>query len=147
MPGFIGKKLCPKLVIVPGNYKKYQKESAILSHIFKQYDPSMQMSSLDEASLDITDFIKQRDKPGFFLICIKFYLSFLVKLKRVRYDPKNNDGCVCYLPLTSNICDNISNEKLNNCKTIEIFCEKCKKTRYSIVDYVEFGVEVEDVIL
>lgn len=66
MPGYIARKLCPQLVIVRGNYEKYRKESAIFGRIFKQYDSCVRISSLDEASLDITDFMKKRNKPGFF---------------------------------------------------------------------------------
>lgn len=39
------------------------------------------------------------------------------------------------------------NDELNDSKNKieELFCEKCKKTRYPIVDYVEFGIDVNDV--
>ena len=59
MPGFIGKKLCPKLKIVPLNFARYRQESDNIRQVFKQYDPNFCPTSLDEAYLDITDFMLQ----------------------------------------------------------------------------------------
>ena len=33
--GFIGKKLCPELVIVPGNMQKYADESKLIREVFR----------------------------------------------------------------------------------------------------------------
>lgn len=60
MPGFIGKKLCPNLVIVPTNFDKYRAVSAEIREIFADYDPHFQPMSLDEAYLDFTDHLEQR---------------------------------------------------------------------------------------
>lgn len=65
MPGFIAKKLCPDLVIVPCDMHKYIRESNIVRSIFQYYDPNMFMGGLDEAYLDLTDFVGQRIFPGF----------------------------------------------------------------------------------
>ena len=35
MPGFIGKKLCPNLKIVPTNFDKYRAVSSVVREIFK----------------------------------------------------------------------------------------------------------------
>lgn len=90
MPGFIAKKLCPSLVIVPLNFDKYRAvseevrskthtkkqqfphwtfatfEEVIIFFIFQireifaEYDPNFQPMSLDEAYLDFTDHLEQR---------------------------------------------------------------------------------------
>ena len=57
MPGFIAKKLCPELVIVPTNFEKYRKVSAEIRDIFREYDPNFSPMSLDEAYLDLTDYL------------------------------------------------------------------------------------------
>ncbi|XP_042277835.1 DNA polymerase kappa [Thunnus maccoyii] len=61
MPGFIAKKLCPNLVIVPTNFDKYRAVSDEIREIFADYDPHFQPMSLDEAYLDFTDHLKQRE--------------------------------------------------------------------------------------
>ncbi|XP_053726482.1 DNA polymerase kappa [Synchiropus splendidus] len=60
MPGFIAKKLCPELVIVPTNFDKYRAVSHEIREIFADYDPHFQPMSLDEAYLDFTDHLEQR---------------------------------------------------------------------------------------
>jgi len=57
MPGFIAKKLCPELVIVPENFKKYRAVSGEIRDIFREYDPNFSPMSLDEAYLDLTDYL------------------------------------------------------------------------------------------
>ncbi|XP_075694575.1 DNA polymerase kappa isoform X2 [Rhinoderma darwinii] len=56
MPGFIAKKLCPDLHIVPPNFDKYR----AVREIFSEYDPNFLPLSLDEAYLDITDHLEER---------------------------------------------------------------------------------------
>lgn len=60
MPGFIAKKLCPALVIVPTNFDKYRAVSYEIREIFAEYDPHFQPMSLDEAYLDFTEHLEQR---------------------------------------------------------------------------------------
>ncbi|XP_054905247.1 DNA polymerase kappa [Poeciliopsis prolifica] len=60
MPGFIAKKLCPSLVIVPPNFDKYRAVSEEIREIFAEYDPNFQPMSLDEAYLDFTGHLEQR---------------------------------------------------------------------------------------
>ncbi|WAR00612.1 POLK-like protein [Mya arenaria] len=60
MPGFIGKKLCPDLVIVPLNFEKYTAVSKQVKAIISMYDPNYCPMSLDEAYLDITDHLEKR---------------------------------------------------------------------------------------
>ncbi|CAM8977256.1 unnamed protein product [Rhodiola kirilowii] len=55
MPGFIARKLCPELIFVPTDFKKY-------THT--DYDPKFIAASLDEAYLDITETCKVRGISG-----------------------------------------------------------------------------------
>lgn len=62
MPGFIARKLCPQLVIVPANFEKYGQISKDIHEIFKLYDPNFSSVSLDEAYLDITDHLENENR-------------------------------------------------------------------------------------
>ncbi|CAG8494071.1 980_t:CDS:2 [Gigaspora margarita] len=62
MPGFIAKKLCPELIIVPCNFDKYRAVSKQIREIFSRYDPDYTPMSLDEAYLDITKYLETTDK-------------------------------------------------------------------------------------
>ena len=63
MPGFIGKKLCPELVIVAPNYDKYRQVSAQVQEVLAIYDPHFCSVGLDEAYLDLTTFIRNKLSP------------------------------------------------------------------------------------
>ncbi|CAK8690602.1 unnamed protein product [Clavelina lepadiformis] len=60
MPGFIAKKLCPDLVIVPLNFSKYKEVSKEVQKIFAYYDPNFSAMSLDEAYMDVTEHLQDR---------------------------------------------------------------------------------------
>ena len=62
MPGFIAKKLCPELIIVPSHFDKYKDYSRQVQEILADYDPNFAMASLDEAYLDLTEHIKDRQR-------------------------------------------------------------------------------------
>ncbi|KAK1947950.1 DNA polymerase kappa [Phytophthora citrophthora] len=57
MPGFIGKELCPQLHFVPVNMEKYAGVAAQIRAVFAEYDPDFEAFSLDEACLDLTDYV------------------------------------------------------------------------------------------
>ena len=48
-------KLCPKLILLPVNMEKYKAASKVIYRIFRQYTSLVEMLSLDEAFLDVTD--------------------------------------------------------------------------------------------
>ena len=54
MPSVEAKRLCPDLVFVSGNMKRYAEESRRIFEIFRRYSPSVEGLSLDEAFLDLT---------------------------------------------------------------------------------------------
>ncbi|NXU35793.1 POLK polymerase, partial [Drymodes brunneopygia] len=60
MPGFIAKRLCPHLTIVPLNFEKYGKVSKEVREILAEYDPNFMPMGLDEAYLNITEHLKER---------------------------------------------------------------------------------------
>ncbi|KAG1657328.1 putative ATP-dependent RNA helicase DHX34 [Nymphon striatum] len=64
MPGFIGIKLCPQLVLIQPNFEKYTSVSKEIQEVFKLYDPDFSSVGLDEAYLDITDVVDTRISPN-----------------------------------------------------------------------------------
>ncbi|KAI4298561.1 hypothetical protein L6164_032107 [Bauhinia variegata] len=60
MPGFIARKLCPELIFVPTDFRKYTHYSDLTRKVFHRYDQNFMAASLDEAYLDITEVCKQR---------------------------------------------------------------------------------------
>ncbi len=59
MPGFIAKKLCPDLIFISGNFQKYQETAGWFKNIVAEYDPDFESGGLDEALLDITDYLNE----------------------------------------------------------------------------------------
>lgn len=55
MPTFKAFELCPHLTLVPPNFEKYEIVSNQIKKIFFDYSDKVQMLSLDEAFIDVTD--------------------------------------------------------------------------------------------
>ncbi|XP_028396102.1 DNA polymerase kappa-like [Dendronephthya gigantea] len=68
MPGFIAKKLCPNLIIVRANFDKYTKISHEIREVLAEYDRNFLPMSLDEAYMDITEYLntlnRSEDEKG-----------------------------------------------------------------------------------
>ncbi|CAK9141364.1 unnamed protein product [Ilex paraguariensis] len=64
MPGFIARRLCPGLILVPVDFKKYIHYSDLTRKVFQNYDSGFMATSLDEAYLDITKICKERAITG-----------------------------------------------------------------------------------
>ncbi|KAI4371373.1 hypothetical protein MLD38_019616 [Melastoma candidum] len=64
MPGFIARRLCPELIFVSVDFKKYTYYSELTRKVFQKYDPNYTATSLDEAYLDITKVCQERGLPG-----------------------------------------------------------------------------------
>src|SRR5690348_8756715 len=47
-------KRCPNLILLPGNMPKYKQVSRAIHEVFKQYTPTIEFLSLDEAFLDVS---------------------------------------------------------------------------------------------
>jgi DNA polymerase-4 len=57
MPTDYAVRLCPGLVILPPNFKKYKKASEIVQNIFLKYSDLVETVSLDEAYIDVSHCI------------------------------------------------------------------------------------------
>jgi DNA polymerase kappa len=64
MPGYIARKLCPHLTILPCDYEAYRKSSAEVHSILQEYDPNSSSYSLDEASVDLTEYLRGTAKSA-----------------------------------------------------------------------------------
>ena len=54
MPMAKARRLCPKAVIVPPRFDRYQEVSATIMNVFSDFSPDVEALSLDEAFLDMT---------------------------------------------------------------------------------------------
>lgn len=54
MPVFQALRLCPQLVLVPGRYEVYRRESEAIRALFYELTPKVETLSLDEAYLDVS---------------------------------------------------------------------------------------------
>ncbi|KAH7731505.1 polk-prov protein [Aphelenchoides avenae] len=123
LAGYIAKKLCPQLVIVPCNFRKYIAVSDVVMAVLRDYDPHLSCPSLDEAYMDLTDYLKNRVEPAV--------------LERIRYSGK----CICRLPLVT-----LSDMPGERATRYEESCLKCHNIRTVVKDYVTFGPDVEEVV-
>lgn len=57
MPGFIAKKLCPELILLPHNFYKYKEAGDTFKRILSEYDNDLESMGLDEANLDLTYYL------------------------------------------------------------------------------------------
>ncbi|KAJ3096581.1 hypothetical protein HDU97_005755 [Phlyctochytrium planicorne] len=57
MPVYIAKNLCPELIIIPPNFHKYSDITEKIREVMRIYDPNLLPVSLDEAYLDITNYL------------------------------------------------------------------------------------------
>ena len=64
MPGFVAVKLCPALVFVRQDFELYQKYAAMLREVWRVYDKEFDCGSLDEAYLDVTEFMSRTGMDG-----------------------------------------------------------------------------------
>ncbi|KAK0713874.1 hypothetical protein B0T26DRAFT_649853 [Lasiosphaeria miniovina] len=60
MAGFVAKKLCPELVLLPLNFNKYNAKAAEVRDILSNYDARFESASIDEAFLNITEYCMSR---------------------------------------------------------------------------------------
>ena len=60
MPGFLGKQMCPHLVFIRSNKPKYARISETeFMRILREFDPRLESCGLDEANLDVTDYLEK----------------------------------------------------------------------------------------
>ncbi|KAK8061832.1 ImpB/mucB/samB family protein [Apiospora phragmitis] len=56
MAGFVAKKLCPELLLLPLNFAKYTAKAREVRAVLARYDPRFESASIDEAYLNITEY-------------------------------------------------------------------------------------------
>ncbi|KAK9777392.1 putative DNA polymerase kappa [Seiridium cardinale] len=61
MAGFVAKKLCPELLLIPLNFDKYTSKAQEVREVLAEYDPRFESASIDEAYLNITEYCKEHD--------------------------------------------------------------------------------------
>ncbi|PWZ02093.1 DNA/RNA polymerase [Testicularia cyperi] len=59
MATFVAKALCPHLIVVKNDMASYVEASHKVMAVLEQYDENLAKASLDEAYLDITDYVEQ----------------------------------------------------------------------------------------
>ncbi len=68
MPTYMAKKLCPKVIIREGNYKWYQQKSnEFFSYIKDNYSTHIEIASIDECYVDMTELMKDVKDPYLYL--------------------------------------------------------------------------------
>lgn len=142
MPGFIAKKLCPGLVIVPASYDKYQAVSKDVRAILSQYDPNMCPMSLDEAYLDITEHLEKRKQ-------------FTEEQRTYRQTLTEEEVCTCGADDVGKIpasqmdetteCENISVDSEDR-EIVTIRCATCSKQKCLGDEVTTFGISAEEAV-
>ncbi|KAK7984321.1 hypothetical protein PG989_011723 [Apiospora arundinis] len=61
MAGFVAKKLCPELLLLPLNFDKYTAKAHQVRAVLADYDPRFESASIDEAYLNITEYCAAHD--------------------------------------------------------------------------------------
>jgi DNA polymerase kappa len=59
IPAFIGKRLCPKILFMKPDFPKYRAASKVFKDVLRNYDPDFEEVGLDEANLDVTDYLQK----------------------------------------------------------------------------------------
>lgn len=57
MPMYIARKKCPRAIVLPGNFKAYREFSEKMYKIFTDYTQKIEMMSIDEGFLDLTETV------------------------------------------------------------------------------------------
>ena len=113
MPGFIAKKLCPDLIIVPPRFHRYQEFSRQVRAILLCYDPLLYHVSLDEAYVNITDHLSRRQSMS---------VERRTVLKRCQ-TPADPCFCRCDLNLTMTSHDSLPVVQNLGSQEVECFQE------------------------
>lgn len=66
------KRVCPGLLIVPGNFDKYRHDSKVIRKIFSQYTDLVEPLSLDEAFLDVSDCKQYKGSATYIAQAIRY---------------------------------------------------------------------------
>lgn len=120
-----GKRVCPELIIVVGDNKKYTHTSTMINGIFREYTPEVESFSIDESWLDVTHslsifgsaeniayLIKARIRHLFGIRC-SIGIAPNKLLAKLASDMQKPDGLTIIEPETvSTLLENMPIEKL-----------------------------------
>src|ERR1039457_5275940 len=105
-----GKRVCPELIIVVGDNRKYQYTSTEINKIFQDYTPLVEAFSIDESWLDITHSLSLFESPERIAHLIKarirqqFGITFSIGiapnklLAKLASDQQKPDGLTVWRP-------------------------------------------------
>jgi len=110
MTAWDARKICPDLIVVSGNMDKYIYTSSEIIKIFREYTDRVEVFSIDECFLDVTDteerfggaiaiakVIKRRIREKFHLTC-SIGISFNKLLAKLAGELKKPDGLMMIQP-------------------------------------------------
>ncbi|NWS17483.1 POLK polymerase, partial [Pachyramphus minor] len=131
MPGFIAKKLCPHLTIVPLNFEKYGKVSKEVKEILAEYDPNFMPMGLDEAYLNITEHLEER-------------LNWPEDRRRFSFNTESTTGVD---KDDMNISDIFNEDECSSSPVLfEDYTSHLKQRGQSVENSVVFGTSAEEVV-
>ncbi|CAH1797487.1 unnamed protein product [Owenia fusiformis] len=131
MPGFIGKKLCPDLVIVPTHFDKYTEVSKQIRSIIAEYDPGFAPMSLDEAYLDITEHLNKRQ-------------HFSIEERTFYKRPDDTKFCVCNMNCSKyHWMKRKENEEMVGATPVVEAMDEQKETRNKVQESLEDTHDVQ----
>ena len=81
MPIYMAKKLCPDLIVIPGHYELYERLSNEFFKYVANYSPIIQVASIDECYVDMTETLKNEKKIDEYLKKLQDGLYEKTKLK------------------------------------------------------------------
>lgn len=63
MPTYLAKKICPELIVVDVEFELYEKYTKMFVDVIKQFSPIIEMASIDECYVDMTEQLKGIKNP------------------------------------------------------------------------------------
>ncbi|NWU86980.1 POLK polymerase, partial [Onychorhynchus coronatus] len=130
MPGFIAKKLCPHLTIVPVNFEKYGKVSKEVREILAEYDPNFMPMGLDEAYLNITEHLEER-------------LNWPEDRRRFFFNTESTTGVD---KDDMNVCDKFNEGECSSSPVLFEDNTSQKQRSQSVENSVVFGTSADEVV-
>lgn len=89
MPTYMAKKLCKNLIILPSDFKAYNEYQQKFLNIIRQYSNIIEVASIDECFVDMTNQLKNEKEP-------------LKKIKEIQDRILNEVGLTCSIGVSYN---------------------------------------------
>lgn len=89
MPTYMAKKLCKNLIIVHSNFKAYEEYQSKFLNIIRDYSSIIEVASIDECYVDMTDRLKNEKEP------VKI-------IKSIQERIRNETGLTCSIGVSYN---------------------------------------------